>query len=454
MSNYDDEFFQENLVNVNKTVLLILVYAIAVPFSFAIGNLFFIWYVPYSFCVAMLIYEIIAAAIMFFLSKFQRTQRIAQYFGVIAASGFVALMASRGVVRLSISYAFGTIISCLYYNRPLTIVTCIFDYFVSIGISYLQSFTNYNVVNGVYTQTVFMIQMVIGLTIEFLFLLFVTAAISRRTQKTMLRLTHSIDQRDTAYTQLQEKNATITKINDELEVTNQDLHQTQYKIIQFVAQCLGSHDLFTGRHVIHTQKYVELICKELIFEKLYTNKLNEQTIKLYSMAAFLHDIGKIHIPEGILNKPGKFTDEDYKIMKCHPEEGNNLLQFLPVIEEGNFNVIASQMAYCHHEKWDGTGYPRGLSGTDIPLAARIMAAADVLDALISQRLYKEPMSIDEAMDVFKKSSGTHFEPCIAQAVINCRDEIEAIDAQFKEAESDSNAEEVEWWNQYHQMINK
>lgn len=452
MSIYDDEFFQENLVNVNKTVLIILICAIAVPISFALGNILFIWYVPYSFCIAMLIYEIIAALIMFFLNKYKKTQRIAQYFGVIAASAFVALMASRGIIRLSISYAFGTIISCLYYNRPLTIFTCIFDYFVSIGISYLQSFTDYSVINGVYTQSVFMIQMVIGLTIEFLFLLYVSAALSRRTQKTMMRLTHSIEQSKNANTQLQEKNAYIIKINNELEDTNYNLNVTQYKIIQFVAQCLGSHDLFTGRHVIHTQKYVEMLCKELIFEKLYTNKLNKETIKLYSMAAFLHDIGKIHIPEGILNKPGKFTDDDYKIMKCHPEEGQNLLQFLPVIEEGNFNVIASQMAYCHHEKWDGSGYPRGLAGTDIPLAARIMAAADVLDALISQRLYKNPMSIDEAMEVFRNSSGTHFEPCIAQAVINCRDEIEAIDAQFKEEEAESNAEEVEWWNQYHKMI--
>ena len=138
-------------------------------------------------------------------------------------------------------------------------------------------------------------------------------------------------------------------------------------------------------------------------------------------------------------------------MKSHPEEGRKLLEFLPKIDDGKFNEIAIQMAYCHHEKWNGTGYPRRIAGEDIPLCARIMAAADVLDALISQRLYKDPMSIDDAMKVFEESKGQHFEPCIADAVIACKEEIRKIDAQFKSEESAKYNEELQWWYRYHNM---
>ena len=166
----------------------------------------------------------------------------------------------------------------------------------------------------------------------------------------------------------------------------------------------------------------------------------------------MHDIGKIHIPEGILNKQGKFTSEEFELMKSHPEEGKRLLQVLPKIDDGRFNEIAKEMAYCHHEKWDGTGYPRGIAGKQIPLCARIMTAADVLDALISQRLYKNPKSIDQAMRVFLDSRGTHFEPCIADAVISLRDTIEKIDIDYKKKESEAYRKELEWWNNYHNMM--
>ena len=200
---------------------------------------------------------------------------------------------------------------------------------------------------------------------------------------------------------------------------------------------------------MHTRKYVEIIAKELKKGGYYQKELTDENIELYSTAAFLHDIGKIHIPEGVLNKIGKFTPEEYQLMKIHPEEGKKLLEYLPQIEDGTFNEIAKQMAYCHHEKWDGSGYPNGLKGKEIPLCARIMAAADVLDALISQRLYKEPMPVEEAMEVFERSKGMHFEPCIADAVINLKNLISIIDEDFKTTEASTNAEELEWWMKYH-----
>ena len=203
---------------------------------------------------------------------------------------------------------------------------------------------------------------------------------------------------------------------------------------------------------MHTQKYVEAISIELMKLGHYENELTPKDIHLFKNAAFLHDIGKIHVPEGILNKIGKFTNEEFELMKCHTTEGKDLLEFLPMVNDGRFNEIAKQMAHYHHEKWDGSGYPNKIAGIEIPLCARIMAAADVMDALLSQRLYKEPKTIEEAIEIFENSRGTHFEPCIVDAVISCKDKIAAIDQEFKKQEASTNAEEQEWWQRYHDNL--
>lgn len=450
----DKEFFSENIVKVNKTVNKILFSTVLIPVALVIGNLVNLWEIPFKYCITMLSFSIITSVISFYLNKKEKHQIFSMYFGICAASIFVAIMAYSGLVRLSISYAFGTIISCLYYNRPLTITTTVLNFLLSIWLSWVQSYTNINVVIGKFGRIQFFVQMIIGLAIEFVFLLFISAAIARRTEKTMRKLVSTLSDREMAFDRLKSQNGLITDINNALELKNNELNETQYKIIRFVAECLGSHDLFTGRHVMHTQKYVEVICSQLIQDGFYTEELTERNIHYFSTAAFLHDIGKIHIPEGVLNKIGKFTPEEFELMKCHPEEGKKLLEYLPPIENGVFNSIAKDMTYCHHEKWDGTGYPNGISGEQIPLSARIMAAADVLDALISQRLYKDPMSVEEAMEVFKKNRGSHFEPCIADAVIKSRFLIELIDTDFKTREASSNAEELEWWYRYHDSQNK
>ena len=247
---------------------------------------------------------------------------------------------------------------------------------------------------------------------------------------------------------------TVKKTLDERDKVIAELSENQFYLMEFVAQLLGSHDLFTGRHVIHTQTYVEMIAHKLRELGYYTEELSDSTINNMKAAAFLHDIGKIHIPEGILNKNGKFTQEEFELMRCHPEEGAKLIDFLPLIDDGRFNKIAEEMTLCHHEKWDGTGYPYHLKGTDIPLSARIMAAADVLDALLSRRLYKSPIPIEEAMDVFKKSSGAHFEPCIVEAVLAIQSLIDESDHNFKETEAATNEEELACWDNYHEMIER
>lgn len=251
-----------------------------------------------------------------------------------------------------------------------------------------------------------------------------------------------------------ENRKALEKSLEERDKVIAELSDNQFYLMEFVAQILGSHDLFTGRHVIHTQTYVEMIALKLRELGYYTEELTDRNIKNMKTASFLHDIGKIHIPEGILNKNGKYAEEEFQLMRCHPEEGAKLIDFLPLIDEGEFNRIAEEMTLCHHEKWDGTGYPYHLSGTDIPLSARIMAAADVLDALLSRRLYKSPMTISEVLELFKQSSGTHFEPCIVEAVLAIQDKIDEADRNFKETEAATNEEELAWWDNYHEMIER
>lgn len=430
-------------------VEIILFSSVLVPVAFCLLTIAGLWRVPHIYSFIVIGVSLSCAVVEFILNKSKKFQIFSMYFGIIATSVFVFLLGFKGFIAITVSYAFAPFISCLYYNRKLTHLTTTLNFLLMIVIFRSRSYGVEIVVHGFHSPDRWFWENVIGILIEFVFVFLITDSIAKRTSGTLRNLMASNDERDQAYSKLKDKNQTIIRINTELAEKNKELNDTQYRIIQFVAQVLGSHDLFTGRHVMHTRKYVEIIAKELRDEGFYTAELSEKNIELYQTAAFLHDIGKVHIPEGVLNKTGKFTTEEFELMKCHPLEGKKLLEYLPPIEDGRFNEIAQQMALCHHEKWDGSGYPNHIAGKEIPLCARIMAAADVLDALISQRLYKEPVSIDEAMEIFKKSSGIHFEPCIADAVINCKQMIEIIDSDFKTSEASTNAEELEWWMKYH-----
>ena len=450
------QVFDENIANVNLMILKIMAAAVLVPVAFYVFTVMGFWHVPNSYSVTIALYTIITTLVLFILNKISVFQQLTMYLSIIATMIFVDLLGCKSVIIITIAYGFPPFLSCLYYNVRLTRVMNLINFALMILVNWIRAQN----VSDVYiwieqpdrTPLQFFIGNGIGLAVESIFVFLITVTLAKRTKKTLNALVQSSEERDSAFEELMKRNAYIVKINGEIEAANRNLKGTQYKIIQFVSQVLGSHDLFTGRHVMHTRKYVEIIAKELKRLGYYTKELTAENIELYSAAAFLHDIGKIHIPEGVLNKIGKFTPEEFELMKIHPEEGKKLLEFLPQIEDGKFNEIAKQMAYCHHEKWDGSGYPNGLEGKEIPLCARIMAAADVLDALISQRLYKDPMSIDDAMDVFERARGMHFEPCIADAVISLKNLIKIIDNDFKTSEASTNAEELEWWMKYHSSV--
>ena len=452
MSINDETFFNENIVNVNKKVCTILFCTIPVPVIFAVLSAVDIWIVPHAYSLSVFIYSTSLSFLYRFLIKKNFNQIFLMYMGILASSGFVFLLGFEGIITITISFAFPPFITCLYYNRKVTKYTTLVCFILSCVCYWPRSFRVPLVLGGVETPLYWFIKNIIGLVIEYIFLYILTDYMSSRTHNTLQSLVKSMETTEIAYGELKKRNKEIKEINTKLQEKNIQLADTQFKIIRFVAECLGSHDLFTGRHVMHTQKYVEIICNEMVKLGLYTKELTPENIKLFRNAAFLHDIGKIHVPEGILNKIGKFTDEEFEMMKCHTTEGKNLLEFLPMVNDGRFNEIAKQMAFYHHEKWNGTGYPNKIAGVEIPLCARIMAAADVMDALLSQRLYKDPKTMEEAIEIFENSRDTHFESCIVDAVISCKDKIAAVDAKFKQQEASTNAEEQEWWHRYHNNL--
>lgn len=201
----------------------------------------------------------------------------------------------------------------------------------------------------------------------------------------------------------------------------------QKSLITTMADLVENRDENTGGHIQRTAKYVEIIAKRLQSENKFTNILTDKYIENMVVAAPLHDVGKIHIPDAVLNKPGRLDDNEFTMMKTHASAGGKIIDR---VEESVGDIeylrIAKEMAEYHHERMDGKGYPHGISGDEIPLCARILAVADVFDALASKRCYKEPMPLDKAFAIIKEETGPHFDVDVAQAFLDSRDEIEKI----------------------------
>lgn len=212
-----------------------------------------------------------------------------------------------------------------------------------------------------------------------------------------------------------------------LEKKNQQVVQLQHAIIVSMANLIESRDGSTGEHVKRTSQYVELILRRMRSLNMYEDILTEEYIANACNAAPLHDIGKILVPDHILKKPGKLTAEEFKMMQEHASASGKIINnTIGSIESEEFLKIAQEISTYHHEKWNGEGYPEGLRGEEIPLIARVMAIADVFDALVSKRCYKEPMLIEQAFDAIGDSKGTHFDPAVADVFLSLRPAVENI----------------------------
>lgn len=221
-------------------------------------------------------------------------------------------------------------------------------------------------------------------------------------------------------------------LNNKVDQKESQIDTLQNKIIISFADIIEARDGSTGQHVKRTSEYVEAILYELKREEDFDDILTPEYMHNIILSAPLHDIGKITIPDSILKKPGRLTDEEFEIIKRHTVNGKMLLEkSLGDLEDAAFLNIAKGVAAYHHECWDGSGYPYGLRGAEIPLAARIMTIADFFDAIVSKRCYKEAMSFDEAFDLIKQQRGKKFDPVITDAFLEIRKQIEVIARNYR-----------------------
>jgi len=205
-----------------------------------------------------------------------------------------------------------------------------------------------------------------------------------------------------------------------------------------MASLAETRDSDTGNHIRRTQHYVKVLAEKLKTHPRFSDYLTDQTITTLFKSAPLHDIGKVGIPDRILLKPGKFEPAEFEIMKTHAALGRDAIQSAEdqLGMKVEFLTMAKEIAYGHQEKWDGGGYPKGSAGDAIPISARLMAVADVYDALISRRVYKEGMPHDKAVQIIAASKGSHFDPDIVDAFMELTGEFQAIAQRYADSDSD------------------
>ena len=214
---------------------------------------------------------------------------------------------------------------------------------------------------------------------------------------------------------------------------NETIAKMQAALILTLADMVERRDQNTGHHIRKTAAYVEIIAKELKRSGIYADILTDEYVKNMVESAPLHDVGKITIPDAILNKPGKLTKEEFDLMKTHTTAGGKIIgSLIETVPDSEYLYEAKNLATYHHEKWDGTGYPSGLIGEGIPLSSRIMAVADVFDALVSNRSYKKGFPYEKALSIIQEESGTHFDPKIVNAFFAAKDKILEVADEFSE----------------------
>jgi len=208
-----------------------------------------------------------------------------------------------------------------------------------------------------------------------------------------------------------------------------------------MASLAETRDSDTGNHIRRTQFYVKALADKLKPHPRFSATLTDHYINMLFKSAPLHDIGKVGIPDRILLKPGKFTEDEFEIMKTHTTLGRDAIQHAEdsLGTSVEFLSMAKEIAYGHQEKWNGSGYPEGIAGDAIPLSARLMAIADVYDALISRRVYKEGMSHEKAVMIITEGKGSHFDPDMVDAFIEIQEEFRAIALRYADSDEDMSA---------------
>ena len=245
---------------------------------------------------------------------------------------------------------------------------------------------------------------------------------------------HTGDEIENLYTAMTHTTEETVRYIVDAQAKSETITQLQNGLIMVLADLVESRDKCTGDHVRKTAAYTRIILNQMREEGIYADKLTDGYINDVITSAPLHDVGKIRVSDTLLNKPGRLTDEEFVRMRDHTVDGGDIIDHaISTIANNDTDYLreASNMAHYHHEKWDGTGYPNGLKGEDIPLSARVMAVADVFDALVSTRSYKQGFPVDKALEIIRNGAGTHFDPNVTKAFLDAEEEVRRVAAKHE-----------------------
>ncbi len=233
----------------------------------------------------------------------------------------------------------------------------------------------------------------------------------------------------------------------------EDLGAAHCATIDSMTMVAESRDVETGSHIIRTKEYVALLARTLAAKGLFKKELTPHSIDLMYRAASLHDIGKVGVPDAILRKPGHLDAEEFKIMQRHVEIGRAIINNASnsYSRTNDFLTLAANICYSHHEKWDGSGYPQGLAGDAIPLEGRLMALADVYDALVSSRCYKQALAFEEARDIIVAEKGRHFDPLLIDIFLEVQDRFAEIAGCYEDATTFVDSSYLSGWPAYEDL---
>ncbi|MDA3852251.1 MAG: response regulator [Spirochaetaceae bacterium] len=236
---------------------------------------------------------------------------------------------------------------------------------------------------------------------------------------TRIRVRHQLELR-LAEEELEEQR---DKLETQVQEKTRELDITQDITIECMATLAEKRDNDSSLHITRTRQYIKVICQRLKDHPEYKN-LSEKELDLFSKSAMLHDIGKVGIPDEVLQKTETLTKEEFEILKLHTKYGRDaLLEAEKTLGSTSYLTYAREIAYTHHERWDGTGYPEGLKGKGIPLSGRLMGIVDVFDTLISKKVYKEATPHDEALEFIRSEAGKLFDPLLVEVFLDCKENI-------------------------------
>ena len=319
-----------------------------------------------------------------------------KYINVIAAAIFTTLLSITLTYHVVVIYVYPIAIASLYFSKQLNILaTRLTVAGVSVGqlaAFYLDTLQDDNfqelhsvVIWGIFPRALILIAIAAIFTM-----------LSGRTANLLSTLLHKEEQ----------------------------LSHTHNEMVMGFATLVENKDGSTGGHVKRTTTYVKLLAEALRNRGIYQEELNDEYLENLYRAAPMHDIGKIAVPDAVLQKPGKLTDEEFEIIKTHTLKGGNIIkETFGHLENEQYTHMAYEVARHHHEKWNGKGYPDGLKQKEIPLCARIMAIADVFDAVSEKRCYREAMPLEKCFEIIQEGSGQAFEPQLVEVFLDIRDQV-------------------------------